>query len=71
LTDPPATVTYASAVLRESVRIAFLFAALNNLDIMAADIQGAYLNAPCGEKVFMVLGPEFRKMDKGKIGIIV
>jgi hypothetical protein len=48
LTDPPSTVTYASVVSRESVRIAFLIAALNDLDIMAADIQGAYLNAPCG-----------------------
>jgi Reverse transcriptase (RNA-dependent DNA polymerase) len=67
----PATVTYASVVSRESVRIAFLIAALNDLDIMAADIQGAYLNAPCGEKVYMILGPEFGNNNKGKIGIIV
>jgi Reverse transcriptase (RNA-dependent DNA polymerase) len=71
LTDPPSTVTYASVVSRESVRIAFLIAALNDLDIMAADIQGAYLNAPCGEKVYMILGPEFGKLNEGRIGVIV
>jgi hypothetical protein len=35
LTDPPAAITYASDVSRESVRIAFLVAALNDLDMMA------------------------------------
>ena len=59
LTDPPASVTYASVVSRESVRIAFLIAALNDLDIMAADISGAYLNAPCREKICILCGPEF------------
>jgi hypothetical protein len=51
VTEPPSTVTYASVVSRESVRIGFLVAALNDLDIMSADIQGAYLNATCAEKV--------------------
>ena len=46
LTDPPASLTYASVVSRESVRIAFLIAALNDLDILAGDIQNAYLNFP-------------------------
>ena len=48
-TEPPLSITYASVVSRESVRIAFLVAALNNLDILSADVQGAYLNAPCKE----------------------
>ena len=42
-TEPPAAITYASVVSRESVRIAFTIAALNHLDIMAADIMNAYL----------------------------
>jgi hypothetical protein len=46
-------------VSRESVRIAFLIAALNDLDIMTADISGAYLNAPCREKICILCGPEF------------
>jgi hypothetical protein len=40
-TDPPSCQTYASVVSRDSVRIAFLIAALNELDIMTADVQGA------------------------------
>jgi hypothetical protein len=59
LTDPPASSTYASVVSRESVRIAFLLAALNDLDILSADISGAYLNAPCREKICIFCGPEF------------
>jgi hypothetical protein len=58
-TRPPTTQTYASVVTRESVRIGFLYASLNNLTIMSADVQGAYLNAPCKEKVCTVCGPEF------------
>jgi hypothetical protein len=51
VTETPASTTYASVVSRESIRIAFLIAALNDLDILTADIQGAYLNAPCREQV--------------------
>jgi hypothetical protein len=47
VTQPPSTQTYASVVSRNSVRIGILYAALNYLDIVSADIQGAYLNAPC------------------------
>ena len=32
LTDPPTAMTYASVVSRDSVRIAFLLAALNDLE---------------------------------------
>jgi Reverse transcriptase (RNA-dependent DNA polymerase) len=59
VTAPPTTQTYASVVSRDSVRIAFLIAALNDLKLMAADVQGAYLNAKCHEKVYTVCGPEF------------
>jgi hypothetical protein len=59
VTDPPSTQTYASVVSRESVRIGFLYASLNELQIMSADIQGAYLNAPCKERVCLICGPEF------------
>ena len=47
----PDTPTYASVVSQESVRIGFLLAALNRLEVMSADIAGAYLNTPCQEKV--------------------
>ena len=38
-TDPPASITYSSVVYRDSVRIAFMLAALNDLDVFAADIE--------------------------------
>ena len=41
---------YAGVVSRESIRIAFTLAALNGLNIMTADIQNAYLQAPISEK---------------------
>jgi len=51
-TNPPACLTYSSVVSRDSVRIAFLLAALNDLDILTADIGNAYINANVREKVF-------------------
>ena len=59
MTDPPSSITYASVVTRESVRLAFLIAALNDLEVEAADISGAYLNAPCREKISVTCGLEF------------
>lgn len=59
MTEPPASVTYSSVVSRDSVRIAFLIAALNDLDVMACDVGNAYLNAPCREKIWFIAGPEF------------
>jgi hypothetical protein len=43
MTEAPSAITYSSIVSRESVKIAFLIAALNDLDIMSCDIGNAYL----------------------------
>lgn len=59
LTSTPSSMTYSSVVSRESVRIGFLVAALNDLDIWAADIQNAYLNAPTKERVWFTAGEEW------------
>jgi hypothetical protein len=48
--DPPSFITYSSVVSHESVRITFTIAALNDLDVLCADISNAYLNAPCRKK---------------------
>src|SRR6056300_1355808 len=56
LTEAPLSITYTSVVTRESIRLGFLLAALNNLDVLSADISGAYLDAPCAEKVYCILG---------------
>ena len=58
-TETPATLTYSSVVSRDSVRIALTVAALNGLDVMACDIQNAYLTADCREKIWTRAGPEF------------
>ena len=70
-TDPPCAMTYASVVSRESVRIGLLIAALNDLSILAADIQNAYLTSPCQEKIYTVLGPEFGPHREGRRSLIV
>ena len=59
LTDPPTAMTYASVVSRESVRMAFLLAGLNNLEILSDDIGNAYLNAYTQEKIYYRAGLEW------------
>ena len=59
-TEVPSLLTYASLVSRDSVRIiALTVAAMNDLQIMACDIQNAYLTADCRERVWTHTGPEF------------
>ena len=59
MTETPASVTYASVVLWESVRIALTLAALSNLAVKTADVENAYLTALVAEKIWCCLGPEF------------
>jgi hypothetical protein len=70
-TQASAQLTYSSVVTRESIRIAFLIAALNELDILAADIRNAYLQAPAQEKVHTTAGSEFGPSRVGQTVIIV
>ena len=69
-TNPPVGITYSSVVARDTVRIAFLIAALNDLDVMSCDIGNTYLNVPCREKIWCEAGIEFGS-DKGKVLKIV
>lgn len=71
MTETPSTLTYSSVVSRDSVRIALMIAALNDLKVLACDIQNAYLTAPCREKVWTIAGPEFGPEDCGKKMLIV
>ena len=70
-TDPPKESTYSSVVSRDSIRIAFTVAALNDLDVLSADVQGAYLNAPTKEKVYTTAGLEFGADKVGRPVLIV
>jgi hypothetical protein len=70
MTDPPKESVYSSVVSRDSVRLFFLVAALNDLDISSCDIQNAYINAPTKEKVWFRAGDELGS-NKGKVVVIV
>ena len=70
MTEAPSSITYASVVMHDSVRLAFLIAALNGLDILACDIGNAYLNAPCREKIWFLGGAEVGTEQQGKVLVI-
>ena len=53
------SLTYSSVVSRDSVTIILLAADLNGLQVIACDIQNAYLTANCHEKIWTYAGPEF------------
>ena len=57
--DLPKESVYSSVMCKDSVRIILMIVVLNNLDILAADVQNAYLNALMKEKVYMTAGLEF------------
>ena len=71
ITNPPTFMTYAIVVSRDRVRIAFLLAALNNLEILAGDIGNAYLNAMTTEKIYYRAKNEWGPMIKGNVLVIV
>ena len=62
--------TYSSVVSRDVVHIVLLIADLNNLDILAGDIQDDFLEAPTKENIFFYAGDEW-KADKEKVFIVV
>ena len=70
-TPNPVTSTYVGVVYRESVRIAFTYAVLNVLDVWAADVKNASLQAPCSKKYFTFFGTDFGSELIGKLAIIV
>ena len=69
-TDTPASLTYSSVVSRDSVQIALTIAALSGLKVLGADIENAYLMAPCPEKIYTTAGPKFGS-ECGKTMLIV
>jgi hypothetical protein len=63
MTEPTKEETFASVVSRDTVRLFFLLAALNDVELLSCDIQNAYLSAPNKEKIWTTfqdqLGPEY------------
>ena len=68
---PPSSMTYASVVSRERVRIAFLLAALNEIDILSGKIGNAYLNAYTTDKIYYRAGPEWGPHLEGTVCAII
>ena len=62
--------TFAGVVSRESVRIVLTYAALNCLNVYAADIQNAFLQAPSPQKHYIICGAEFGIENVGKVALI-
>ena len=69
-TPDPIGSTYAGVVSRESVRIAFTYAALNGVDVFAADIRNAYLQAPSSQRDYIICGAEFGLENIGNVALI-
>ena len=61
ITKAPATIMYARVVSRETVRIALMIAALNDLEVMSGNILNAYVQAQVTGKAWTTLRPEFGK----------
>ncbi len=50
-TQAPATISYASVVSRETVRLALTFASLNDLEVKVDDVLNTYITKPVMETV--------------------
>ena len=61
---------YSTVVSMEAVRVGFIMAKINGLQVCAGDIGNAFLNAYTNEKLYIVAGPEFGPELAGKKLII-
>ena len=59
LTDPPKDSVYSGVVSLRSLRLVALLAELNGLELWAANVGNAYLEASTKEKVYIIARPEF------------
>ena len=60
-TDTPVELCYLSIIPRESVRLACLAAALNDLDVFICDTGNTYVNAQCKANIWSEAN-----IDRGK-----
>ncbi len=67
---------YSGVVSMETIRMAFVLASMNDLEVCAADISTAFLYGKTREKVYVIAGKEFGKhagkrmiIDKGLYGL--
>ena len=62
--------TYDGVVSKESVHIAFTYAALNVIEVCASDIRNTYLQTPSSQKYYIICGPEFGIENVGKYALV-
>ena len=62
--------TYSSVVSKDSLRVTLTIVALSYLDVLAFDIQNAYLTADCRERVWVVAGTDFGSKAENNILVI-
>ena len=62
----PKEEVFSGVVSMEAVRLGFIMAHLNGLQVCAGDIGNAFLNGTTREKVFIIAGPEFGPKLEGK-----
>ena len=70
LTNTPSSTTYASVVSQDSEKNYFIFAALNDLDILAWYIQNTHLNEETKDECFFYAGDEW-KSHQGRVVVVV
>ena len=58
--------TFAGVVSRKSIRIAFTYAALNDLQVFAANIRNAYLRHRLLRRIMLCAGPNLGSKTLGK-----
>ena len=63
LTDAPVESVYSSVVSLQSLRLVVFIAELNELELWAADVGNAYLEAYTKEKVYIIAGKGFGKLE--------
>ena len=66
MTEPPASLTYYSVVSIDGVYIDVTVADLNDVDILAYDIENGYLNVKSREKIWKNMVPSL-EITKGKL----
>ena len=70
MTKALVNITYASVVSRETVRIALMIVALNDLEVKSGNILNAYVQTSVTEQVWTTLGTDFGK-DARKTAVTV
>jgi hypothetical protein len=65
--DPPKEDVYSGVVSMDTIRLGFMLAKMNDLQICAADIGNAFLYGKPSEKWYIVAGPEFGEFQGQKL----